>query len=144
MKSKRFEVYYQKENNYPDGEPSLTEWEDFFLKNLKEIYWCERELSESIHEMIAAATDAELMDVLNSHLSDTFEQASRLEEIFLLMREEPRGIRCDGMETLIDEAHSIREEHPVIMDEAILIAAQRIELFEIVSYRALIRLAKKM
>src|SRR5688572_12370716 len=111
MKSQRFEGYRHRENAFIT-EPSQQDWEDFFLKNLKEMYWCERELSESIHEMIAAATDAELIDILNSHLSDTFEQASRLEEIFLLMREEPKGRRCDGMETLLDEAHSLNEENP--------------------------------
>ena len=106
---------------------------------LQDIYWAEKHLVKSMPDMIEAAQSDLLIDALEDHLEETEEQVIRLEEVFHLLDLRPKGRKCEVMQGLVDEANeaiSEFEEGPV-RDAAIIIAAQKVEHYEIASYGSL-------
>jgi ferritin-like metal-binding protein YciE len=121
-----------------------TQLEEFFLNSLKDIYWAEKHLTKSIPKLIKAATTQELRKVLEEHLVVTKEQATKLENVFELIGEKPQTKKCEAMEGLTKEAETIideTEEDSLTRDVALIMAAQKVEHYEIATYGTLIRLA---
>ena len=56
-----------------------------FEDELKDIYWAEKELVKEIPKMINNATSYELIEALESHLSQTREQINRIEHVFEIL-----------------------------------------------------------
>ena len=58
-----------------------------------------------------------------------------------------RAKKCDAMEGLVKEAQSIIEDLPkgsAVIDAGLIIAAQKVEHYEIAAYGSLVQLAKTM
>lgn len=110
-----------------------------FEDELKDIYWAEKALLKAIPKMIKNASSEELTEALENHLGETEEHVKRAEEVFAAIGKEPRGKKCEAMEGLIKEAEEIMDEaeEGVMMDAAIISAAQKIEHYEIASYGTL-------
>src|SRR6187399_3071417 len=81
-----------------------------FEDSLKDIYWAEKALLKALPKMVKNATSEELVNALESHLSETEVQVERLEEVFGLIDKKPVAKKCDAMEGLIKEGESIMEE----------------------------------
>ena len=119
--------------------------EELFIGQLKDIYWAEKYLTKALPKMKKSVTSEELKKAFEDHLAVTEEHISRLEEVFELMEEEPRAKKCDGMEGLIKEGESVIEETQegtATRDAGIIIAAQKVEHYEIAAYGSLVQLAK--
>jgi ferritin-like metal-binding protein YciE len=119
--------------------------EEFFLQELKDIYGAEKQLTKAIPKMQKAATTQELKEALEEHLAVTQEQVARLEEVFELMEMKPQSKRCEGMEGITKEGESVigeTESGSMTRDAAIIMAAQKVEHYEIASYGGLVQLAK--
>ena len=131
--------YLQEENN--------SMLQELFLEELRDIYWAEKHLVKALPKMEKAASSGELADAFAEHLAVTQEQVSRLEQVFEMMGEKPRGKKCDAMEGLVKEAESViddTEEGTSTRDVALIIAAQKVEHYEIAAYGGLATLAKTM
>ncbi len=118
---------------------------EFFIEALKDIYWAEKQLTRSIPKMIQAATTEELQEVLDEHLQETKDQVFQLEKVFELLDMKPQAKKCEAMEGLTKEAENIIEETAegtMTRDVALIMAAQKIEHYEIATYGTLVRLAK--
>jgi ferritin-like metal-binding protein YciE len=138
--SKKATETYSKEEN----ESMLQE---YFIEELRDIYWAEKHLVKALPKMEKAATSEELATAFADHLAITEEQVSRLEKVFELLGEKPRGKKCEAMEGLVKEAESIiedTEEGTSTRDVALIIAAQKVEHYEIASYGGLTTLAKTL
>ena len=59
-----------KQTAYKKEEPSSLE--EFFIDELKDIYWAEKHLTKSIPEMKDAATSEDLKLAFNNHLTETY------------------------------------------------------------------------
>jgi ferritin-like metal-binding protein YciE len=119
--------------------------EELFIGQLKDIYWAEKYLTKALPKMKKSVTSEELKKAFEGHLAVTEEHISRLEEVFELMEEEPSAKKCDGMEGLIKEGESVIEETQegtATRDAGIIIAAQKVEHYEIAAYGSLVQLAK--
>ncbi|MDV3308700.1 MAG: ferritin-like domain-containing protein [Cyclobacteriaceae bacterium] len=110
-----------------------------FTDELKDIYWAEKALVKAIPKMIKKATSEELIQALESHLAETEEHVSRVEEVFAELGMEPRTKKCEAMEGLIAEAESVMKDADdgVMLDAAIIASAQKVEHYEIASYGTL-------
>ena len=110
-----------------------------FTNELKDIYWAEKALVKAIPKMIKKATYEELIEALESHLAETEEHVSRVEEVFAELGMEPRTKKCEAMEGLISEAESVMKdsEDGVMLDAGIIASAQKVEHYEIASYGTL-------
>ena len=121
--------------------------EKFMHDSLKDIYWAEKHLTKAIPKMIRAATNETLVSALEEHLEVTEEHVSRLEEVFELFGKKAQAKKCEAMEGLTKEAESIieeTEEGTSTRDVGIIMAAQKVEHYEIATYGGLTQLAKTM
>lgn len=128
-------------------EENQTMLQEFFIEELRDIYWAEKHLVKALPKMQKAATSEELATAFADHLAVTEEQVSRLEQVFELMGEKARGKKCDAMEGLVKEGEGIiedTEEGSATRDVALIIAAQKIEHYEIATYGGLSTLAKTL
>ena len=121
--------------------------EDYFLDGLKDIYWAEKALTKALPKMAKAATSQELKKAFQQHLEVTKKQISRLDKVFQQMGEKAQGKKCEAMKGLIEESESIisdTRDDTFTRDAALIIAAQKVEHYEIASYGGLVQLAKTM
>lgn len=117
-----------------------------FEDGLKDIYWAEKALVKSLPKMIKNATSEELNDALTSHLEETKEHVTRLENIFSLLGKKAEAKKCDAMEGLLEEGSSIMEEceEGSMRDAGIIAAAQKVEHYEIATYGTLRQFAETL
>ena len=117
-----------------------------FEDELKDIYWAEKALTKAIPKMIKKATSTDLIDALESHLSETQNQVSRLEKVFNSIEKKAVAKKCEAMEGLIMEGQEIMEEceEGAMCDAGIISAAQKIEHYEIATYGTLRQFAETL
>src|SRR5437868_3171468 len=126
------------------NEPML---EKFFYDSLKDIYWAEKHLTKALPRLSKAATSEELVTALEEHLEVTEGQIERLEQVFEILGKKAQAKKCEAMEGLTKEAQSIVEETEKgtsTRDVGIIMAAQKVEHYEIATYGGLTQLAKQM
>lgn len=117
-----------------------------FENHLKDIFWAEKALIKAIPKMIQKAESVELIIALSNHLEETYIQLGRLAKVFASVKIRPVAIRCNAIDGLIKEVKEIIEstEEGFIRDNRIILAAQKIEQYEIATYGTLSHLAKKL
>lgn len=133
----------------PSGKeiPKDSSLEKLFLEELKELYGAEKHQLLVLPLLKKAASSQKLQNVLASHLDDTHEHIRRLETIFGQMGQsaEPRaseailGITREG-ETVIEGT----EKGSATRDAGIIVAAQKLEHYEITGYGSLAQHARTL
>ena len=144
-KTRRSPVEKAKPSNGTSSESSQLE--KLFIDSLKDIYWAEKHLTQELPKMQKAATSQELKDAIEEHTSQTEEHVNRLERVFEILGKKAQAKKCDGMEGLIKEGHSVVEETEkgsMTRDAGIIMSAQKVEHYEISSYGTLASLATTM
>lgn len=124
-----------------------TQLEKYFLDAIKDIYWAEKNLTKALPKMQKAATTEELQTAIEHHLEQTEEHVARLEQVFELLGKKAQAKKCEAMEGLIKEGQSIIEETEkgsMTRDVGIIMAAQKVEHYEIATYGGLVTLARTM
>ncbi|WP_082482381.1 ferritin-like domain-containing protein [Chryseobacterium sp. Leaf394] len=119
----------------------------FFVDSLKDIYYAEEAIVDALEKMQEAATTEELKDAFEDHQLQTKKHISRLEKVFKSIDEKPEKKKCDAIEGIIKEGEEIiksTEEGSMTRDAALIIAAQKVEHYEIASYGGLVQLAITM
>ena len=109
---------------------------DLWVDELKDLYHAENQILKALPKMAKAAVDEELRTAFEEHLEQTRGHVDRLEKVFELIDEAPKGKRCKGMEGIIAEGKEMLEmdlPEPV-GDAALIAAAQRVEHYEIAAY----------
>src|SRR6188508_3569442 len=134
-----------KDASHKNNKTSLLE--KFFIDQLKDIYYAEQHLVKMLPEMQKAATSEELEDAFEEHLKQTERHVKRLEKVFQLVGKKAEGKKCEAIEGLTKEAKSIiseTKEGSMTRDAALIIAAQKVEHYEIATYGGLVQLAITM
>lgn len=128
------------------GEMENSKFHQLFMDELKDIYWAEKHLVKALPKMQKAATTAELVNAFADHLAATKEHVSRVEEIFEMMGMRPVAKKCEAMSGLVAEAQELmdEEEESAVLDAGLIIAAQKVEHYEIAAYGSLRTLATRM
>jgi ferritin-like metal-binding protein YciE len=120
---------------------------ELFVDSIKDIYWAEKYLTKALPKMQKAATSEQLQEAFETHLAQTEDQILRLEEVFGLLEEKAQGKKCDAMEGLVSEAETIiedTEDGSATRDVGLIMAAQKVEHYEIAAYGGLAQLAKTL
>lgn len=133
-----------KKSTKPETEPALME---LFIDEIKDIYWAEKHLVKALPKMKKAATTDQLADAFAAHLEETKVHVERLEQVFELLEEKARGKKCDAMEGLVKEGQGIiedTEDGSATRDVGLILAAQKVEHYEIATYGGLTQLAKTL
>ena len=124
------------------GKPKT--FEDLFLNSLKDTYFAEKKILAALPKMAKAAQSEELASAFEKHLEETQEQVSRLERVFELMEETPKGKTCPAILGIIEEGQEIIKEFKgsAALDAGLIAAAQSVEHYEICRYGTLCEWAK--
>lgn len=128
----------QKKSNSEDG------LENFFLNQLKDIYYAEQKITQALPKMRDAATTDELKEAFEDHLHQTQKHVKRLEKVFEMVGQKPEGKKCEAIEGITKEADSIineTKEGTMTRDAALIMAAQKVEHYEIATYGGLVQFA---
>jgi ferritin-like metal-binding protein YciE len=114
----------------------LENLQQLYLKELRDLYDAEKQITEALPKLINAANNPELKNGLQEHLDVTNTQISRLESIFQSLNEKPTGETCKGMKGVIKEGDEIVSAggDPATVDAGIISAAQRVEHYEMAGY----------
>jgi ferritin-like metal-binding protein YciE len=111
---------------------------ELFVEELRDTYDAEKRLTKALPKMAKAAGASELQNAFTSHLKETEKQITRLEQVFGMIGEKPRGKKCDGMMGIIEEGNTAMEElEGPVLDAALIAGAQRVEHYEIAAYGTL-------
>jgi ferritin-like metal-binding protein YciE len=118
--------------------------QDLLTEEIRDLYDAEKQLVKELPKLAKAASNEELRDAFNEHLEITKGQVTRLEQVFELLDQRPKGKPCKAMKGLIEEGHEILEEdaEESLLDCAIIGAAQKVEHYEISGYGTARTLAK--
>lgn len=110
---------------------------------LKEIYSAELQLVEALPEVSKACYSEDLQDAIAKHHRQTQRHVERLEKVFKRLHIAiDNDHSCPAMEGLIRECRKVLEEfeESPVRDSALIIAAQKIEHYEIACYGSLCEL----
>jgi ferritin-like metal-binding protein YciE len=123
-----------------------TNLREALVDEIRDIYNAEKQIVKALPKMIKGATSDELREAFESHLEETHGQVSRLERVFELLDEKPRGKHCAGMAGILEEGSETLEEdaEDAVMDACIIAGAQRVEHYEITAYGTVIAWAEAL
>ncbi|KAA0989617.1 YciE/YciF ferroxidase family protein [Dyadobacter aurulentus] len=120
---------------------------ELFVDGLKDIYWAEKHLAKALTKMSKNATSDELKAAFEQHTTETEEHATRLEQVFEMLGEKAQAKKCAAMEGLIEEANEIitsTDKGTMVRDCGLIMAAQKVEHYEIASYGTLRNIARTL
>lgn len=118
---------------------------DMYIEHLKDQYSAEKMILRTLPKIIQTVTSSELKNTLEMHLKETEGQIARIEQIFQSLDANPGGKKCVGMEGLLEEGEELMAEDfasPDLMDSAMIGGGQKVEVYEITSYKDLIHMAE--
>ncbi|RFS15508.1 ferritin-like domain-containing protein [Emticicia sp. C21] len=117
---------------------------ELFVDALKDIYWAEKHLMKALPKLAKAATSEELKAAFESHLTETEGHVTKVEQVFEEIGEKAKAKHCPAMEGLIEEGQEVIEstdKGTSVRDCGLIMAAQKVEHYEIASYGSLRNLA---
>lgn len=120
---------------------------EFFIESLQDIYYAEKAITKALPKMQKAATSEELIAAFEDHLQVTRDQIARLEQVFQSIGEKAKGKTCEAIDGLVAESESIIEdtdEGTATRDVGLILAAQKVEHYEIATYGGLAQLAQTL
>jgi len=124
----------------------IQTFDDLFLHTLQDIYYAENQIVKSLPEMIENATNTQLKQGLQNHLSETETHVDRLEQVFQMLGKDVQGVDCPAIDGIIEEAEEVSGEvaDKDVLDAAIIASGQAVEHYEITRYGSLIAWAKRL
>lgn len=117
---------------------------EFFIDELKDIYWAEKNIVKALPKMKKASTSQQLQQAFEDHLQQTQVHVERLEQAFELLDKKAQAKKCDAMAGILDEGNGIiseTEKGTATRDVGLILAAQKVEHYEISTYGGLAQLA---
>ena len=120
--------------------------EDLFLENLKDIYYAEKKILVALPKMAKAVNSDQLRAAFEKHVSETEGQVERLQKVFKLLKQPPKGKTCPVILGLVEEGEEVMEdfEDSPALDAGLLSGAQAVEHYEISRYGTLIAWAEQL
>lgn len=119
---------------------------DLFHETLKDIYYAERKILVALPKMADAVNSDELRAAFEKHVEETKGQVDRLEQVFDMIDESPKGKTCPAILGLVEEGEEIMEdfEDSEALDAGLLSGAQAVEHYEMSRYGTLIAWAQQL
>ena len=124
----------------------IKTFDDLFMHTLQDIYYAENQITQALPKMIAKANDPQLKQGFQTHLAETKNQIKRLEQVFKLIGQSPKGVNCPAIDGIIEEANEIAGEiaDKDVLDAALIASAQAVEHYEMTRYGTLAAWAKQL
>jgi ferritin-like metal-binding protein YciE len=112
---------------------------DLFIEELRDTYSSETQTAANLEKMIEAATSPQLKQLFKTHQQESRQHLDRLKQAFQMLKSSPEGNFCEATEGLVKEAQEVMGEgmSGELLDVALVMAAQKVEHYEIASYGSL-------
>lgn len=119
---------------------------ELFVDEIRDLYNAEKQLIKALPKLAKNASAGDLRTAIEAHLEETRGQVERLERVFELLDEKPRGKHCAGIAGIIEEASDLieEEEEGAVLDAGLVAGAQRAEHYEMAAYGSVIAWANVM
>ena len=117
---------------------------DLFISELKSVYYVERQAIDALGQQAEASTTNEMRAAFLEHQEVSYTQKERLESIFKIIGIKTEEGPSDAIDGLINDAERViadTEPGSLTRDAALIIAAQKIEHYEIAIYGSLLTLS---
>jgi|GEM_PF-2623963 len=116
------------------------------VSQLAALYFCENQLIGALQRMADAAQNPQLKKAFTEHRLQTEGHVRRLEAAFSELKETPKAFPCRALDGLLDDSKWMmqRLKGDPALDMALIAAAQKVEMFEVASYRSAVRLANQL
>jgi ferritin-like metal-binding protein YciE len=126
----------KKERERKRGIMNLDTLKELYVNELRDLYNAEGQLVKALPKMAKAASSDELKEAFEKHLEQTRGHIERLEEVFEKVGEKAKGKTCQAMKGLIEEGSEVlkADGEDSVLDAAIIVAAQKVEHYEIAGY----------
>jgi ferritin-like metal-binding protein YciE len=123
-----------------------TTLHNLLVDELRDMYHAERQLVKALPKLAKAASSPDLRSALESHLAETEQQVTRVEQAFALLNETARTKTCEGMLGIVEEGSAMlkEKEKGAALDAGIIAAAQKSEHYEIATYGTMMAWAKAL
>ena len=122
----------------------LNTLRELLIDQVQDLYDAEHRIIDALPRMAGAARANGLKSALVRHRKETQLHLDRLDQVFGLLGETPRGKTCRAMRGMVEEGDEALAEdaNPAVRDASILAAAQRMEHYEIAGYGTVLSYAK--
>jgi Mn-containing catalase len=123
----------------PTKQPTLKE---LFIDELKDLYSSESQLIKALPKMVKAAGSEGLKEAFQTHLGETEKQLDRVKQAFELAGAKAVGELCKGMQGIVAEGEDQIKKNTG--DLGLIGAGERVEHYEIASYKSAIAMANQL
>ena len=112
---------------------------DLYIDQLQDVFSAEKQLTKALPKMAKAADDPELKTAFQDHLRVTEKQLERVAKILASLDKSPGRKKCEAMAGLIKEGSEMvnGDADEEVRDAGLIVAAQKIEHYEIAAYGCL-------
>lgn len=125
---------------------SMKTPDDLFLHELQDIYDAEHRFAQALPKMAESVTDERLRAAFEEHAKQTQGQIANLEKCFKALGKPAKRTACYGSQGLVSEYEHFAKEGPApeVLTLFSVGAAQKVEEYEICSYKDLSQMAELM
>lgn len=115
---------------------NLENLSKLYIHELKDLYSVEKQLLDTMPDLLEKCSDSDLCDLVVSGLEDADRQKRRIEDIMTKHRFSPDGHSCKGMQGILEEAKEVLKEvqDPAARDVAIVSMCNRIQHYQLAGY----------
>lgn len=127
---------------------NLPQLKSLLVDEMEDLLHAENQLVKALPKMARAAHSPQLRQCFADHLEQTRGHIERLQQAFELLHVKPKAQTCKGMQGLVSEAEESIDEgkdrDPASADLSLIVAAQKVEHYEISGYGTLRTLADRI
>lgn len=125
---------------------SLDSMRDLLVRELRDLYSAGTMVLKALPALASAVNSRNLRELLVDHSHEAEAQLDRLESIFASLGSDPWGLRCRGMEGLVEESVVLLTEHgdQAVREAAIAAEVLRIGHFLLAGYQSACRHARQV
>ena len=115
---------------------NLDNLRKLYINELQHLHSAETQITEALPKMIDAATDPRLKQALQTHLGETENHVTRLNEILNASEGNVDSKKSRSMAALISEGEDVIKDatDDSVRDAGIIAAAQKVEHYEMAAY----------
>jgi Mn-containing catalase len=121
---------------------------NLLIEEMQDLLHAENQLVAALPKMAKAAHDPKLKTAFQNHLEETKGHVDRLKQAFELLGAKAKAKPCKAMLGLVDEGKETIDEgkgkEDSIADLALIVAAQKVEHYEISGYGSLRAIAEQL
>ncbi len=115
---------------------NLESLRELYINDLRKLLSVERQITEALPKMIDKATDTQLKQVFQSHLQETEQHVTRVEQILRECTEDADSIKSKVLAALVADAEDMVKDasDDSVRDVSLIAAAQGVEHYEMACY----------